>query len=1170
VFNTLRIEVGDVALAQLSFLDADGRILEAACPFSFVWSAQDQEDLRWYLEDYLDYPGEPAPRIAARIEQRLSDAGIELFKTIFDKTDETRAVWNTAKHRLHETRVEISTRLRDTASVPWELIRDPQTDRPVSLVAAAFVRSHRNPTRQPAIPEPRRKPVRILLAICRPRAGDDVPFRSVASRLLRGLNLEATREDFRLDLLRPPTFEQLGKVLRHAHAGGEPYHIVHFDGHGANRRLFFENPDTQNNSEPIDGGKVGDLLWQTGVSTLVLNACRSAHAEPPLRPDVVIDEHAEIRAFGSVAHEAVDLGVASVVAMRFNVFVETAGYFMRDLYEGVARGNSLGEAVSAARKQLELQPMRQVGFDPVELKDWIVPVVFENAPVRLLERDETEVSLELDLTRDLQRQDAIDAAMPRRPDAGFFGRDETLLALDRAFDAQSVALLHAYAGSGKTSAAAEFARWYSLTGGIKGLVLFTSFERKIVLADLLDQFALRFETILERSRIHWATLKQPGERRNIVLAVMKKIPVFWIWDNVEPVAGFPAGADSPWSKEEQKELADFLRDAANTTAKFVITSRRDERKWLQDLPVRIEVPPMPFQESVQLARALVEKRGRKLSEVADWRPLLRFTQGNPLTITVMVGEAMRQNLSTAEQIENFVRMLEAGQADIREEVDQGRPRSLTASLSYGLEHAFNELERTRLSLLRFYQGFVDAASFVALRQSKYALPELAGQDRDHAIRLFDRAAELGLLAPLGHGVYRIHPAVPWFFDREYRNRFAGRESRATEAFVATMGFVATQLQEVYTTRGGAGIGYLEMHEANFLYALRLAIENESWFWLTGILSALESLYGHSLRKVEWERLIRDTAPNFIDPATNRPLTGRELAWSFIVKWQVDIARRYRRYDEAERLQRLRVDFDRKTCAEYLAREFKSLKPSEVERLHSFAVSTDLLGTILQDRQSPTCLEFFQESIDLSRRIGDRQMEALVEQHLGYAYRDLEEIQDYDASIHHFLRCVELLPSEDRVMRGKCYRELGNLDLMRLHKNLVTGGDELFEAIRRGITFFLAALKELPEHAVDDRGHAHFSYGGLLHLGKMFDEAFAQYKEALKLAQRAQNENLFAGCCFNIASVLKDKSQFADAREYAKTALASYQSLQANDRAVEALQLLLQIEQAAKSAGQASS
>ena len=78
--------------------------------------------------------------------------------------------------------------------------------------------------------------------------------------------------------------------------------------------------------------------------------------------------------------------------------------------------------------------------------------------------------------------------MPRPPDAGFFGRDETLLALDRAFDAQPVVLLHAFAGAGKSATAAEFARWYQATGGLDnpehpewgpGPVLWSSFEQHL-------------------------------------------------------------------------------------------------------------------------------------------------------------------------------------------------------------------------------------------------------------------------------------------------------------------------------------------------------------------------------------------------------------------------------------------------------------------------------------------------------------------------------------------------------------------------------------------------------------------------------------------------------------------------------------------------------------------
>ena len=128
------------------------------------------------------------------------------------------------------------------------------------------------------------------------------------------------------------------------------------------------------------------------------------------------------------------------------------------------------------------------------------------------------------------------------------------------------------------------------------------------------------------------------------IKVLRQVPVLWIWDNVEPIAGFPTSprranddfspainpitptapinpiptpTDTIYTAAEQRELADFLRDAKQTKAKFLLTSRRDERPWLNDLPRRIPVGPMPMHERVQLAQAIAEKHGQQLNVVDD-------------------------------------------------------------------------------------------------------------------------------------------------------------------------------------------------------------------------------------------------------------------------------------------------------------------------------------------------------------------------------------------------------------------------------------------------------------------------------------------------------------------------------------------------------------------------
>ena len=69
--------------------------------------------------------------------------------------------------------------------------------------------------------------------------------------------------------------------------------------------------------------------------------------------------------------------------------------------------------------------------------------------------------------------------------------------------------------------------------------------------------------------------------------------MLWIWDNIEPVAGFPDGTDRAWTPPSRHELAAFLRDLADQTrCQVLLTSRRDERAWLGDLPTRVQVPPL--------------------------------------------------------------------------------------------------------------------------------------------------------------------------------------------------------------------------------------------------------------------------------------------------------------------------------------------------------------------------------------------------------------------------------------------------------------------------------------------------------------------------------------------------------------------------------------------------
>ena len=69
------------------------------------------------------------------------------------------------------------------------------------------------------------------MVISRPAGTADVGYRMIARPLLE--RLAAVRGSVDLVVLRPPTLDALARTLKEAQAAGEPFQVVHFDGHGA-------------------------------------------------------------------------------------------------------------------------------------------------------------------------------------------------------------------------------------------------------------------------------------------------------------------------------------------------------------------------------------------------------------------------------------------------------------------------------------------------------------------------------------------------------------------------------------------------------------------------------------------------------------------------------------------------------------------------------------------------------------------------------------------------------------------------------------------------------------------------------------------------------------------------------------------------------------------------
>lgn len=656
---------------QLILLDNDKEVKTAQIYLPSIVKDNDRADMRWYLEDYLQYPIDPAPAIAKRIENRISQIGTELFNAVLLSNEEARLIWDEVEPNLLDTRIEIVTAIEESTNIPWELMHHPMIDEPVAIHTKSFVRSLPKTAKRNKEKKIDSGPLRILLIISRPGAMHDIEYRSISREIINGLK-EDYNNWFQLDVLRPPTFTQLAKVLRKAQSIGKPYHLVHFDGHGgfmnlekiADREMavrdkrsgehgyiLFENSESKDNIEFIDGTRLGNLLASTSVSILVLNSCRSDAKKfkseiSQLPEESVSIEEARPTAFASLAQEVMYAGVNGVVAMALNIYVVTAAKFVANLYSALSQGQTLGESVTYGRKILFDDPKRDVAFKITELQDWSVPVVYETIPLHLFDVKSRAAQLYSDSNLG---HGVMLSNLPGGPELGFIGREEAILALDRAFDTQKIVLLHSPVNTGKTATASEFARWYSLTGGVKGPVLYTSFREYDSVDSVLGSFGLEINHKLniDVNKFNFANIQY-------VYQVIDQAKMLWIWDDIEYI--FKPAKHNVWNAKDKKNLLDLLRNISNSKTKLLLISDNEEKLFLRHLPFRITLSPLQHMACLQLTKLVSARKGRQPTDIDDinkLRPIFKVANNSPILLIELIDRVIEEKLSV-ERINDLV------------------------------------------------------------------------------------------------------------------------------------------------------------------------------------------------------------------------------------------------------------------------------------------------------------------------------------------------------------------------------------------------------------------------------------------------------------------------------------------------------------------------------------
>ena len=1116
---------------------------EAAATIPFLLSPEDGERFRWYLEEYLQFPTDPAPLIAEKVELRMQEIGFALFDALFKSSDKGAYIWQQIKD-LSDIDLEIMASSK--AMIPWELMQNPLDNLPIACQTNSFIRVVDADLQAPPLAV-QQDLMRVLLVISRPKGDADVPFRSVAARLLHFLG---HHQSIQIEVLRPSTFEALEQRLQAACYAGHPFRILHFDGHGiyasltagygikSRKRgyLMFEDADNPSLAHPMDGRRLGTLLVENEVPLVILNACRSARSEPAAEPSTSSLESAS-RSFGSLAEELIKSGVTAVVAMQYNIYVPTAAHFVATLYWHLAEGETLPAAMNLSRRHLFENADRRVAAGTFQLKDWIVPVLFQ-AQAAALER--------FHIPEKPATRVAGISNLPLPPASGFVGRDNTLLNLDRLFQNKSVVVLWGMMGNGKTATASEFGKWMLQTQGLQGGVLFTSFKEYKALPAILNEAALVLHRELEAQGIEWLTLSEM-QRLQVLLDLVRAKSYLWIWDNFEAVTQ-QSHEKAVWSAAEVDQLGEFLQKITQSNVKVLITSRVNRLPWPTHECTELELPSMEPEERIELVTSILGDPNLFLLDT--WKDLLSFSQGNPLVLSLLSRQFLMHRDADASSMKNFLAKVRSGAGE----------DLLERSIRQALLTEFNIEEQRVLAPCWLFEGVVSAPLLDTISHGTFEV----GKDTIQSKPLLDRMTQLGLFTPLGSNYYSMHPGLPPYLKKIFYSCYAVDEADCLERRFA---LIYSLMAQTFYNNFDSGqpdaaelsIQTLRINEANLRRALTQCLQNNDALSGMALLYGLYVLYKHFGRWTELGRLIDEVLPYYVDIQTNKALQGREELWTDFQHLRVELFRHSHRLSETAQLQQEIVLAKRQQMKGH--KDQDADPGSNVIRGHSLPFHLLKLAGIQREQGVEACLNTYSEALEMAQRSGYTNLESDIAFELATVYMD-PGFLNLDEAEYWLRYALDTANHADRIRYGNIRSKLGQHALMQ-YRTAEQNSDSGKALLKTAVQHLETALQILPLDLVAvratclaDLGHA-FSL-----IGENQSQSISTLQEVIRLAESVNDTFRIGENQLKLAKVYRSAGNTGHALHFAEAALRTYASLapEAEDELLEVLNFLETVEE----------
>jgi len=982
-----------------------------------------RRELRWCLERFLDYPFPPNTDRADRAVRVLEAWGTHAFEALFHGGMARDWYRDIVREGTEHLQLRIVANDPAVLAWPWEALHDPE--RGYLAQKCHIERQLNNVPDPPPLPEnlPRDR-LNILLITARPFAGD-VEYRSISRALVE--QIEKSHLAARVTVLRPPTFDELRDEL-----GRRPgyYHIVHFDGHGGYGRfaddgdqaeslagavtpytlqqgpqgcLVFETPDGKPHAVPAE--TLSETLHEFRVPVVVLNACQSG----------TIDERAE-NAFASVAASLVRTGIRSVVAMGYSLYVSAAQQFLPAFYKRLLETGELAGPTRAGRAAMLAHPGRVCARGTYPLKDWLVPVVYQQQPADLSFVTQVEAAEEQEQAPALP-EEAMDTDSPY----GFVGRDSAILALERALLRDPPAILvHGLGGIGKTTLARGFLEWLRQTGGLGAGCLWFTFN---------DIHKVEYVLHGIGTAIFGPNFIPADTEQKLALLgkALRENRLMIVWDNFESASGNEAAGIEPLlTPDDLQLLRRFLQAIQGGKSKVLITSRSEE-SWLPaSLRYKLPLGGLTGEARWQFCSAILGNLGIETNrDDPELAALMDALDGHPLLMRAVLPrlEGGRSAKSILDQVQGNLATGATGTDPTQQKVH--------ATLRF-VEEALPKELRPLLVPLALHERFLDADYVEAMAKSA----ERTEVTRAQIDRLLSALATAGLVRDRGQSIYELHPALTGFLRATVLSEVdAGRRESWQRGFVDVMGSLADAYapKELHEQRG-----VFHVHSANFHIALALA---ESLNMDTHFAALTQSLAFYAQNTLNFDSAQR--------------LFGR-------------LAEHHRgrgeREDEAAAYHQLgMIAQERRDFASAETWYLKSLEISERLDIDSYAASTyHQLGVIAEEgRNFPTAETWYLKSLAISERLDIDSYAANTYHQLGVI---AQERRDFASAETWYLKSLEIKEKQGNEHgAASTYGQLG----------IIAGLQERFVESAKWVIKSISAFRKCHDSHAEDRNTQNF-------------------------------------------------------------------------------------------------